>query len=246
MAPPPTPPLQPDCQIAPPSLWPMAMSITMYIESYQWLLLLVNWPQNRAFGCLNEGVWGHRSLRKGWMNISHWYASDTAPAGQKPCNHHCHRSTGPVAPCSQSVTKSVIKSDTKNWFSTDAKKKVQVEMTCTAPKYLYLAHKPDCLQAGSILSSWTLGNVSSCLQSSPWRDFLLLAKGRAVRLVIEALWLPQLCWWQSDRKKFSQRKKSNLCSFSWSSLPALCAGPMFPEHFHWGQSFKWEKTRSEN
>ena len=134
MAPPPTPPLQPDCQIAPPSLWPMAMSITMYIESYQWLLLLVNWPQNRAFGCLNEGVWGQRSLRKGWMNISHWYASDTAPAGQKPCNHHCHRSTGPVAPCSQSVTKSVIKSDTKKWFSTDAKKKkwhALHQSTCT-------------------------------------------------------------------------------------------------------------------
>ena len=97
----------------------------------------------------------------------------------------------------QSVTKSVVNGNTK-WCH---------KRLCKL-KYLYLAHKPDCLQAGSgkLLSSWTqLGRLSPwtrcssspCHRSCPL--LLLTTEGRAVCLVIEALWLPQFCRWGKDR-----------------------------------------------
>ena len=97
----------------------------------------------------------------------------------------------------QSVTKSVINGNTK-WCH---------KRLCKL-KYLYLAHKPDCLQAGSgkLLSSWTqLGRLSPWTRcsSSPWHRscplLLLTTEGGAVCLVVEALWLPQFCRWGKDR-----------------------------------------------
>ena len=135
------------------------------------------------------------------LSQKHW-AGNTL---QSECHQKCHFKS-----VIENVTKSAnlkvqVKSDPQlipqqiQVFSNF----VQIGVRCTA-KFLYLAHKPDCLQAGgSLLSSWTLASstTSSIL-------LLLLTKGGAVRLVIEALWLPQL--WQSDKMKCSQKTEEEI------------------------------------